>query len=124
MPYGESIDIVSGRQGIFMNRKMGGGVLVCAATLALDACAATAPAQPIVAARPSGASTATSSNYKRVVRNGQTLYCKKETPTGTRFVEETCLTQAQMDAQEKKAQSFTDDVHGMTVLPPTSPNVR
>jgi cytochrome c len=113
-----------------MNWKMAGRVPVCAATLVLAACAATSPAQPTAAAptaaatQPAVPGSAPASNYKRVVRSGQTLYCKKETPTGTRFVEETCLTQAQMDAREKNAQNFTDDVHGMAVLPPTSPNVR
>jgi hypothetical protein len=113
-----------------MNRKMGGWLPVCAVTLVLAACAAPGPAQPTAVALPAAAAQPTvpgsgpASNYKRVVRSGQTLYCKKETPTGTRFVEETCLTQAQMDAREKNAQNFTDDVHGMAVLPPTSPNVR
>jgi hypothetical protein len=118
------------RPGASMNRNMSGRLRVCAATLMLAACAARGPAQPIAAAQPAavaqptGTGSAPASNFKRVVRGGQTLYCKKETPTGTRFVEETCLTQAQMDAREKNAQNFTDDVHGMAVLPPTSPNVR
>jgi hypothetical protein len=101
-----------------MNRKTSVRLLTITAVLALAACAATGPPQP------SHAAAAAPASYKRVVRNGVTLYCRKEMPTGTRFVEETCLTQAQMDAQQKNAQGFTDDVHGMTVLPPTSPNVR
>jgi hypothetical protein len=118
-----------------MKRKRCGSLPIGAATLALAACAAKAPTQPVAttvasATTATAGATATASTgpalaaYKRVVRNGQTLYCKKEIPTGTRFVEETCLTQAQMDAQSKNAQNFTDDVHGMAVLPPTSPNVR
>jgi hypothetical protein len=113
-----------------MNLKSDGRLPICVAALVLTACAAPGPAQPSAAApppvavQPTVTGSAPASNYRRVVRSGQTLYCKKETPTGTRFVEETCLTQAQMDAREKNAQNFTDDVHGMAVLPPTSPNVR
>jgi hypothetical protein len=129
---------MDGGREVFMKRELRGPLLIGAATVVLAACAASAPTRPAGTTAASTTTTTTTAAgataaagtgpalaaYKRVVRNGQTLYCKKEIPTGTRFVEETCLTQAQMDAQSKNAQNFTDDVHGMAVLPPTSPNVR
>jgi hypothetical protein len=44
--------------------------------------------------------------------------------TGTRMMQETCLTQAQMDAQEENARNFTQGVQGIALPPPSSPNVR
>ena len=35
------------------------------------------------------------------------------------MIEETCLTQAQMDAEQEKARNFTEGVQGIANLPPT-----
>jgi hypothetical protein len=100
-----------------MSQKPSLGLLVFAAAAALTACATSGPP-------PAGAGAAPAGNYRRVVRNGQTLYCQRDTPTGTRMMQETCLTQAEMDAQEEKARSFTQGVQGIALPPPSSPNVR
>ncbi|HEV2700196.1 MAG TPA: hypothetical protein VGV09_01095 [Steroidobacteraceae bacterium] len=92
---------------------------IFAVALALSSCAATGPAKP---SSTSPATTGASvGNYRRVVRNGQTLYCINEIPTGKRMVEETCVTQAQMNEQEEKARNFTQGTQGMA-LPLASPN--
>lgn len=41
--------------------------------------------------------------YKPVVRRGETLYCRKEMLTGSRFMTEVCLTQQQISVLEKQA---------------------
>jgi hypothetical protein len=63
-------------------------------------------------------------SYVRVMRNGQALYCKKESDTATRMVQETCLTPAQMQAQQENARDFMRSTQGMANAPVTGPNVR
>jgi hypothetical protein len=101
-----------------MSKKPSRWLLVFVAAAALSACATGGPPKP------AGTGSAPTGNYRRVVRNGQTLYCQRDTPTGTRMMQETCLTQAEMDAQEEKARSFTQGVQGIAMPPPSSPNVR
>lgn len=93
------------------------GIQSLAAAMVLTSCAATVPAQP--APKPAATAAKTMPGYRAVVRNGQTLYCTKETQTATRLVEETCLTQAQMDAARDNARNFTEGVQGIATLPPT-----
>jgi hypothetical protein len=109
--------------GLQISAKLLWGLPMLAAACALGACATTAPAtQATVPAKPvavPAASAATLPGYRRVVRNGQTLYCINEIPTGSRMMEETCLTQAQMDSEREKARNFTEGVQGIATLPPT-----
>jgi len=101
--------------------------------MALAACAGQ-PQQPAAAA--SGGGTKGSAlqltgdskssdvpyGFTRVVRNGTEYFCHKENVTGSRMEKhETCLTQAQMDAQRAAGVDFTEQVQGMgTRAPPTS----
>lgn len=93
------------------------GIQILAAAAVLTSCAATVPTQP--APKPAATAAKTAPGYRVVVRNGQTLYCTKEMPTGSRMIEETCLTQAQMDAARDNARNFTEGVQGIATLPPT-----
>ena len=108
-----------------------------AAALALGACAATGPtpsnpAPPASVGAPPTASSGDAAaknspkaygNYVRVVRAGQTLYCQKDADTSTRMVHETCLTQAQAQAQtqEENARNFMQGATGIANVP-VSPN--
>lgn len=106
-----------------------------AAALVLSACAATgpAPATPAGPARadaPPASHTAAAQNapkaygnYARVVRGGQTLYCQKDADTSTRMVHETCLTQAQAQAQEESARQFMQNTTGIANSPVSPQNV-
>lgn len=91
------------------------GLLLWAAAAWLSACTAAGPPKP--------ASTVTSpyGNYRQVVRNGQTFFCRSEKVTGTLFTEENCLTQAQMQAQEENARRIAQDAQSIAVAP-ASPN--
>jgi hypothetical protein len=95
-----------------------------AAALTLCACAATGPTPsnppgPTSAGTPPTAATTAQNapkaygNYVRVVRGGQTLYCQKDADTSTRMVHETCLTQAQAQAQEENARNFMQGATGI-----------
>jgi hypothetical protein len=73
---------------------------------------AAAPA-PITASKPATASTAKPSattaskypGYKTKQKNGQTFYCKKLAQIGSRFEDETCLTEAEMKTLMEQADS-------------------
>ena len=93
-----------------------------AAALALSACAATGP-PPAAASSDAAAKNSPKAygNYMRVVRGGQTLYCQKDADTSTRMVRETCLTQAQAQAQEENARNFMQGATGIANVP-VSPN--
>jgi len=106
-----------------------------AAASALSACAATGPAPangpgPASAVTPPATTTAANNapkaygNYIRVVHGGQSLYCQKEADTSTRMVHETCLTQAQAQAQEENARNFMQGATGIANTPVSGPNVR
>ena len=107
-----------------------GGLAVAVSAVMLGACAAPAPAPAKIPATPeataasaksTSSAPATIGKYRRVVRNGQTYYCTQERPTGSLTMQETCLTQAQAEAQEKAARDFALGVQGLPQLPP-SPN--
>jgi hypothetical protein len=110
-------EMVSGRPQ--MNKNLASGLQILAAAMALTSCAATDPTKPTATSAATGAATV--GGYRRVVRNGQTYYCIKEIPTGSLMVQETCLAQAQMDAEQEKARNFAEGVQGIATLPP-SPN--
>lgn len=84
----------------------------------------TAPAQASTASDEASADAAKrvsyskKNGYRRVVKNGQELFCRREAVTGTRTrTNDTCLTQAQLDAQIRSAREFIDKV----VSTPTEP---
>ena len=111
-----------------MRQPFSGQLVVFANALLLSACAATHPAgsngtPSANAAIPATAAPATNNdpkaygNYVRVVRKGQTLYCQKDLDTGTRMVHETCLTQAQAQAQQDNARNFMQSAQGIANTP-------
>jgi hypothetical protein len=115
-----------------MKLQFGEKLLVLAAPLALGACAATGaagshPTGPTNVSAPASVPTAADNSpkaygaYVRVVRNGQTLYCQKDSDTATRMVHETCLTQAQAQAQQENAHNFMQDAQGIANTPASGP---
>lgn len=52
----------------------------------------------------------TPSGYKKKKRGDTTVYCRYETPIGTRFQNEYCFTRAQLERVEKSQQGMQDDV--------------
>ena len=52
----------------------------------------------------------TPSGYKKKKRGDTTVYCRYETPIGTRFQNEYCFTRAQLERVEKSKQGMQDDV--------------
>jgi len=48
--------------------------------------------------------------YSTKKKGDKTLYCRKETPIGTRFANEYCFTQEQLVRIAKSSQSMRDDV--------------
>ena len=52
----------------------------------------------------------TPSGYKKKKRGDTTVYCRYETPIGTRFPTEYCFTRAQLERVEKSKQGMQDDV--------------
>ena len=85
------------------------GLLAVATAVMLSACASGPPATSkpaAVAATPTQANNI-AVGYRRVMRGGQEYFCKKEPVTGSRTdTNETCLTQAQMDAAQKNTQDM------------------
>ena len=115
-----------------MKQQLGGKCLAfAAAPLVLCACAATGPAASTAPAKVSVPATVTTAprdgpkaigNYRRVVRNGEALYCQKDADTATRMVQETCITQAQAVAQQENARNFMQSTQGIATSV-ASPNV-
>lgn len=93
-----------------MKKALTRGLLVAAAVSALAACAAPA-ATGVTAAEEAGKSAA---DYRRVTRDGQDYYCKRQKVTAslTRVVE-TCLTAAQLEAQRNDAKDYVNKVQGV-----------
>ncbi len=48
--------------------------------------------------------------YKKKKRGDKIMYCRSETPIGTRFAQEYCFTQNQLERIEKSKQGMQDDV--------------
>jgi hypothetical protein len=81
-----------------------------AATTALAAPgAASASAPPPAAKAPSGGvsdaedKTLRSEGFKKEVHNGETFYCHRETPIGTRFEQKVCRSGDQIMADQREA---------------------
>jgi hypothetical protein len=108
-------------------------ILAFAAASTLAACAATGPSNPsgpgsAISSAPAAAAAPAAKgmksaygNYVRVTRNGQAVYCKEERDTATRMMQETCLTQAQMEAQEENARKFMQGTQGIANTPASGP---
>ena len=47
---------------------------------------------------------------KKKKKSGEIFYCKRETPIGSRFPQEYCFTQAQVQRMEKSKRGMQDDV--------------
>jgi hypothetical protein len=104
-----------------MTKALTGRLLVAAAVSALAACAAPAPQTDAPAASgvtAVGQASKSSADYRRVTRNGQEYYCKRQKVTAslTRVVE-TCLTAAQLEAQRNDAQDYVNKVQGVPGQP-------
>lgn len=52
----------------------------------------------------------TPAGYKKKKKGDKTMYCRSQTPTGTRFPTEYCYTQAQLERVLKSKQGMQDDV--------------
>ena len=52
----------------------------------------------------------TPAGYKKKKKGDQTMYCRSQTPIGTRFPTEYCYTQAQLERVLKSTQGMQDDV--------------
>jgi hypothetical protein len=48
--------------------------------------------------------------YTKKTAGDRTVYCRKETPVGTRFATEYCFTEEQLQRIEKSGQGMRDDV--------------
>ena len=92
-----------------MKTTLQSGLLSVATAVMLSACASGPPATSkpaAVAATPTQANNI-AVGYRRVMRSGEEYFCKKEPVTGSRTdTNETCLTQAQMDAAQKNTQDM------------------
>ena len=103
-----------------MARQIYGNYLIVAVASALGACAANAPVSPGTTATASTSTPATAAavaapktakdptaGYRKVVKNGQEVYCRKESVTGSRTeVMETCLTLAQIETARENSQDL------------------
>jgi hypothetical protein len=66
------------------------------------------------AAAPAEKKFAAPAGYKEKTRGGTTVYCRSQTPVGTRFATEYCYTQADLQRMEKSKQGMQDDVSRAT----------
>jgi len=91
-----------------------------------SAAAATAPVESAAPSGPAGTAVANEAaasadkefaapaGYKEKTRGGTTVYCRSQTPIGTRFATEYCYTQADLQRMEKSKQGMQDDVSRAT----------
>jgi invasion protein IalB len=52
----------------------------------------------------------TPAGYKKKKKGDKTMYCRSQTPIGTRFPTEYCYTQSQLERVQKSKQGMQDDV--------------
>jgi hypothetical protein len=71
---------------------------------------ATSPAKPSGAQETAVARVPT--GYKARVRDGETLYCRKSTPLGTRFPTEVCMTVAQYEEFVRQGDGLRQELTG------------
>jgi len=108
-------------------------LVVLAVAAALAACAGNAPVKSPepVAVNASAPATAAASapatgeagkmpGYRRVVRNGEEYFCKREGVTGSRVAStEVCLTQAEMQTIRERSQDDLRDMQNPAYLEPS-----
>jgi hypothetical protein len=75
-----------------------------------SATSATAPAATTTAATPKAEAPKVPPGYKAKTIDGETLFCRKSTPMGTRFPTEVCMTQAQYLENERNRQSMRNEL--------------
>jgi len=78
--------------------------------------AAAAAAAPAAAAATAEEPFKIPAGYKKKKRAGETVYCRSETPVGTRFPTEYCFTQNDLERIEKNKQSIQRDVQLRTKM--------
>jgi hypothetical protein len=81
-----------------------------AANPAPPATTAAPPAPDAAAAAAATAKSAHELGYSQRVRDGKTVYCRKETKVGTRFESTTCVTPEQISALVLRAQGNKESV--------------
>jgi hypothetical protein len=115
-----------------MGQRFDGKLILFTAAILMAGCAAnppaatTAPRAPVAAAAPAVSAAATAkpaaapkgvragSAYRRVVKNGTEYFCRRESMTGSRTeVQETCLTQAQLDKVQNDSQDLVRRLEGV-----------
>ena len=112
------------------------GISAIAAAAMLIACASKGPASPTGTA-PAGAGTQdeTAAEYQRLIDNAskQQLVCKRQAVTGSRIDSQVCLTRAQMEEQQKRADEVMRDIRDSATrqsipdrppMPPSTPPSR
>lgn len=72
-----------------------------------EAAPAAAPTPALSPAKPAS-TVKVPSGFKAKTRNGQTVYCKKVAQIGSRFEQETCMTEAEAAELARKADSDRD----------------
>jgi hypothetical protein len=77
-----------------------------AATAAATSDAAKAPAKQTTEAADPDEKALLARGYKKETRNGQTVYCRKEIPTGSHFETKKCGTAASMALAEQQARDL------------------
>ena len=80
------------------------------AATAMPAEATAAPAAQ--AAKPAAPVTKVPSGYKAKVVDGETMLCRKDTPLGSRFPTEVCMSQAQYTEQIRNQNSLRQELTG------------
>ena len=82
------------------------------ATPAAPATAASNPAATAAATKAKSEPTKVPAGYKVKVVDGETRFCRKEVPLGSRFPTEVCMTQAQYEEQERNRDSMRNEIQG------------
>ncbi len=83
--------------------------------IALSACATTAPTSESSAA--ASLNTQSYFGYRRVVVNGEELFCHNDPYTGSRIQKEmTCYTAAQVEERAENSRNFLDNIETRSTL--------
>jgi hypothetical protein len=116
-----------------MSSQMYGRILVVTAALTLAACASTAPSPDSTTSQAnlakasnqaavseassplgtSGPALKPGNGYRKITKNGETYFCKKEVITGSRTnAQVNCLTQEEMTALSQNGQDLLNGIRG------------
>jgi invasion protein IalB len=87
-------------------------LVACMSAFAAEpsATSATVPAATTTAATPKAEAPKVPAGYKAKTIDGETRFCRKSTPMGTRFPTEVCMTQAQYLENERNRQSMRNEL--------------